>query len=75
MIRLTSDQLAALRLFAAANGRCWKSALNQAWCTGRYDQYNGADEDGLLQQVRNTFGPSWLVRFRFDNASTHEAVA
>jgi hypothetical protein len=69
--RLTSEQLAALRVFANANGRLWKSALNTAWSTGRYNDYNGAEEYGLLQQIRNTFGPSWLHRFSFANSKTH----
>lgn len=67
---LTADQLAALRTFAKANGRAWKSKLNHAWSTGRYNDYSGAD-DGLLQEVRNMFGPSWLVRLRLDDAKTH----
>ena len=68
---LTADQLAALRTFAKANGRSWKSKLNHAWSTGRYNDYSGTDEYGLLQEVRNQFGPSWLVRLRLDDAKTH----
>lgn len=68
---LDADQLAALRTFADANGRDWKSKLNHAWMSGRYREYNGTNEYGLLQQVRNTFGPSWLVKFSFDNVKTH----
>jgi hypothetical protein len=70
-VTLTSDQLAALRTFAKANGRTWKSSLNTAWSTGRYNDYNGTEEYGLLQQVRNAFGPSWLHKFSFDNIRTH----
>ena len=62
---LKDYQLAALRTFAQANGRNWKSALNHAWSTGRYQDYNGADDVGALQEIRNYFGPSWLVRFSF----------
>jgi hypothetical protein len=70
MIRptLSPSQLDALRAFADANGRTWKSKLNLAWSTGRYCDYNGADDDGSLQQVRNTFGPSWLRTFSFGGA-------
>lgn len=68
---LSSDQLAALRAFADANGRSWKSKLNVAWSTGRYDDYNDTDDYGALQCVRNTFGPTWLVKFSFDNLKTH----
>lgn len=58
------EQLEALRTFAAANGRNWKSNLRQAWMTGIYDEYAGTGRRDLLQQVRNAFGPTWLVRFR-----------
>jgi hypothetical protein len=68
---ISPDQLAALRTFADANGRSWKSKLNAAWSTGRYADYNGADEYGSLQQIRNTFGPAWLVKFDFDKPKTH----
>ena len=68
---LSADQLAALRTFAQANGRSWKFKLNHAWSTGRYQDYNGTDDYGSLQQVRNRFGPSWLVRFAFDRVKTH----
>lgn len=68
---LSTDQLGTLRVFADANGRSWKSKLSVAWSTGRYDDYSGTDEYGLLQQVRNTFGPMWLVKFAFDNVKTH----
>ena len=70
-VNLTADQLAALRTFADANGRNWKSKLNLAWYHGRYSDYNGADDACSLQQVRNSFGPSWLVKFSFANPSTH----
>jgi hypothetical protein len=68
---LTADQLDALRTFAKANGRSWKSKLNVAWSTGRYNDYPGTDDYGTLQEIRNMFGPSWLVKLRLDNAKTH----
>jgi len=70
---LSDEQLAALRTFARANGRSWKSHLNDAWSTGNYHRYSGTDDYGSLQQVRNQFGPSWLVRFSFDKPKTHSA--
>lgn len=62
----STEQIAALKGFAAINGRTWKSKLRQAWYDGNYgdhgiEQYG--DMAALLQQVRNTFGPSWLIRF------------
>jgi hypothetical protein len=59
----TTEQIQALVAFARANGRTWKSKLNHAWMTGLYDDYPATDRCDLLQQVRNSFGPSWLVRF------------
>lgn len=71
MKTLSPEQLAALRAFADANGARWKSKLYAAWSTGRYRDYAGTEAYGYLQQVRNTFGPSWLTRFSFDDTKTH----
>lgn len=71
MVRvLSAEQLRALQAFAKANGPRWRLALNDAWMTGRYDRYNGTDDEGSLQQIRNAFGPSWLVTFSFKKATT-----
>lgn len=51
----TDDQVRALLAYAKANGRRWKAQLNHEWMSGT--------ASGPLQQVRNSFGPSWLVRF------------
>jgi hypothetical protein len=59
---LTSAQFQALYGFAASRGRCWKSALRQAWETGNYLAFEQSND---LQTIRNEFGPSWLIRFRF----------
>lgn len=58
---LTENQINAIQQWATRNGRCWKSELRQAWMTGNYYE---ADDSASLQQLRNTFGPAWLVRFR-----------
>jgi hypothetical protein len=63
MQTLTPEQLQALRAFASRHGRSWKWQLNVAWTTGLYPSMD--DDSGALQQIRNTFGPSWLVRFKF----------
>jgi hypothetical protein len=55
-----AEQIKALRSYAEAHGRTWKSQLHDTWMTGRYDS---SDDSMNLQQVRNEFGPSWLVRF------------
>lgn len=46
-------QLKALLDFARENGRGWKAKLDEVWMK--------ASGGPLLQQVRNQFGPSWLV--------------
>ena len=68
---LTAEQFSALDAFAKANGRDWKSKLNHAWSTGRYADYSAREITGPLQQVRNTFGTGWLIKFSFDNTKTH----
>lgn len=55
----TTQQIEALEQFAAIHGRNWKTVLGNAWMNGNY---NGFEKDWLLQQVRNTFGPSWLAK-------------
>ena len=45
-----AEVIEALRKFAAANGRCWKSKLRTLWNTGK--------DDGLLRQARNIIGPN-----------------
>lgn len=59
---LTNEQLYALREFANIEGRTWKSVLRQAWMNGDYGIHG--EISNSLQQIRNSFGPSWLVRFR-----------
>jgi len=63
MTKPNEKQVQALREFAAAHGRNWKSVLRQSWMTGDYS--NAPNDTAVyLQQVRNNFGPTWLVRFR-----------
>lgn len=61
MNQLSAEQLNALRCFAAQYGRRWKSELRDCWMTGNYPS---DCDSAALQNVRNAFGPSWLVRFR-----------
>ena len=58
---MSNEQLTAMREWARINGRCWKAALRRAWETGDYAGFSGYQ---LLQQVRNSHGPSWLMKFR-----------
>ena len=60
----TPEQQAALDRFRVKHGRRWKAWLRASWSSGVYPIYaceNG--DDALLQQVRNTLGPSWLARY------------
>jgi hypothetical protein len=59
----STEQIEALTQFAAIHGRNWKSVLRDAWMDG---DYQGFENSHLLQQVRNTFGPSFLIGFRLD---------
>ena len=61
----STEQLEALKAWAALYGRNWKSPLRDAWMTGDYGSF---EQSNYLQQVRNTFGPSWLIRFRLPKA-------
>ncbi len=55
---LTAEQLEAIQQFAKQYGRTWKSALREAWMTGDYGTF---ETSNLLQQIRNTFGPSSML--------------
>jgi len=57
---LTSEQLQAMRKWANLYGRTWKSKLRDAWMTGDYAGFEGSN---FLQQLRNAYGPSWLIHF------------
>lgn len=52
---LTPEEHAALQAYALENGRRWKSKLNHDWMNAR--------TTGILQALRNSHGPSWLVSY------------
>ncbi len=65
MLQPTDEQMAAIERFAKLNGRKWKTVLWSAWMNGSYRHVIAQkDDDALLQQVRNQFGPTWLETFR-----------
>jgi hypothetical protein len=49
----TIEEWAALVRYAASHGHRWKAALRADWENGRCQSE--------LQQLRNRFGPSWLI--------------
>jgi hypothetical protein len=63
MNKPNAEQIEALKEWAKLHGRNWKAPLRDAWMDG---DYHGFENSHLLQQVRNTFGPSWLARFRLE---------
>lgn len=42
----------------------WKGVLRTSWESG---DYHGFEQSGLLQQVRNQFGPAWLNAFLIED--------
>lgn len=54
--------LSILAQVKAAMGRNYKAAIRQAWMDGNYRAVNLEKWTGDLQNIRNTFGPSWLVK-------------
>jgi hypothetical protein len=54
----TDEQLKRLDKFARDNGPRWKSKLRHMWFTG------GDENEPLLRQIRNQFGPIWLVDYK-----------
>lgn len=61
---LNAKHLNALTKFANHEGRRWREALASAWATGNYPRFLTMDETALLQQVRNSKGPDFLVHFK-----------
>ena len=59
---LTPEELQALQAYAAEHGRYWKQALRDDWYG------NSGRDTGVLRQIRNTFGPSWLITFTLPQA-------
>ena len=58
---LTQTQEFAIEAFAKIHGRNWKRVLRESWMNGNYPY--GSD-CASLGQIRNYFGPSWLVSYR-----------
>lgn len=65
---LTDEQLQALKDYAKAVGPEWKKRLSLDWMRAGTEVYELRDRYGLLQQVRNRFGPSWLRSFELDQS-------
>ena len=55
------EQMDALLAFKERHGRSWRMKLNEMWLDGRDASQPGGH---LLRQIRNNFGPQWLVNFK-----------
>lgn len=64
----SAEQKAAVLAFMSANGKDWKDKLSAAWASGSY-RFISKDNQALLQQVRNDFGPEWLAKISVDQLS------
>jgi hypothetical protein len=60
------EQLAALHLFAKKYGRSWKRELSSKWADGTD---TNEPQGALLRQVRNSFGPEWLMKTKIVSAA------
>ena len=62
----TAEQIKAIITWADRMGRFWRRELHSAWMDGNYQ--GNRDISSGLQQVRNEFGPEWLVKFNLKKA-------
>lgn len=53
---MNDEQREALRNFRAEHGKRWKRRLLAGWEISEFP--------GPLQQIRNQYGPSWLVNLK-----------
>jgi len=60
---LAIEEIRALEQFRHAEGRRWKSKLNEMWEKGGYPGHE--DKAAILQGVRNKIGPSGLAKYQF----------
>lgn len=56
--RTVYEYSAALGNFVKTQGRHWRCALREAWCSGRYPDETPKVDVPALQRLRNTIGGS-----------------
>lgn len=56
--------IAILAQVKAKLGRNFKAPIRRAWMYGTYEKECLEEWANRLQQIRNCFGPSWLVNVR-----------
>jgi hypothetical protein len=69
----TAEQIKAIITWADRMGRFWRRELHSAWMDGNYQ--GNRDISSGLQQVRNEFGPEWLIKFNLKAAKAALASA
>ena len=63
--KMTEDERKALLIFKAEYGREWKQYLMAAWLSYSYKGIHmGGRDTGILRQIRNDRGPSWLAKVK-----------
>lgn len=65
---LGPEHHAALKRYAAANGRTWKTKLNTDWEKG----HTHGDDTANIRQVRNLIGPSGLQKYKLQKEDVSE---
>jgi hypothetical protein len=61
---IEQEALNVLAQVRVALGRNYKRSIRIAWENGNYSAECLGAWSSQLQQIRNSFGPSWLVRAR-----------
>ena len=47
-----------------STGHYWRSIVHACWHNGWYRKNHLGEFEGALQNIRNTFGPSWLMKVK-----------
>lgn len=69
---LTDIQQEALSAFQKFRGSRWKAALRSCWMRADYPGMS-PEHSAALQQLRNSFGPEWLNRYRASSPGLADA--
>ena len=64
---LSTNELEALRVFAAQYGKAWKEKLSyEYWPNARIYRDRAGKQYAQLHALRNDLGPSWLASFKLE---------
>lgn len=63
---LTNEEIRTLMYVRSLYPNRWKCMIREAWRTGDYSPLSLREsQDQVLQHLRNSRGPSWLVSLKF----------